>query len=158
MDFLSSGSWEDKVESRVQFLTDDSALREDLLKLTMPMTSTVIAFYSESCLHCKKMRLPFLKCSNDFADARFVGVNLSGDSQIVKSNLELAKSFGVTHVPTIFFLTVQDNAEGEAAVTKVRYQDRPSYSQLQKFIQAQLSSGQNQEQSVEQEEIDEITR
>lgn len=136
LDLLSSGAWEGQGVSRVIFTGVGLAIARDQIQTpTHYMPPTLIAFYSESCLHCVKMRRPFLHLSNEFKQVRFVAIKLGKDHD---ANVQLAKTFGVTHVPTVYFTKKIVDEDGELAVRKVKYTGGAQQWDLRNFIKAQL--------------------
>lgn len=142
LDLLSSGAWDGQGVNRVIFTGVGLAIARDQLQTpTRYMPPTLIAFYSETCLHCVKMRRPFLHVSNEFKQTRFVAIKLGKDHD---KNVELAKSFGVTHVPTVFFTKRIVNEQGKVALKKVKYIGGAQQWDLRNFIKTQLEEPEGQ--------------
>lgn len=93
---LESGRWVNSSRSRVLISSGDfDTFRREINVLSeRPL---VVAFYSESCLHCKRMRKPFLRCSVEHVDMNFVAVN-------AEQSAGVAEVFKIKFVPTVLYI------------------------------------------------------
>jgi len=138
MDMLSSGRWEDKLESRVHYLHGETAFREILFPGERNVSEPgFVAFYSQTCPHCKKMRLPYLQSSNKFTDVKFLAVNISEPD-----NRDFAIGFGIKSIPSVFFLPSGSAADVGKDIKRVKYTGISRLPKLVEFIEEHRESWQ----------------
>lgn len=137
LDMFSSGRWEGYTSTRVVFEGDDSfvALRKALLDEKGP--DTIVAFYSEQCAYCKKIRQPVLKVANEYVDLNFVAVRLGEGSE---ENTQLARTFGVTHVPSLYFVKRRQTLK-DWHVQRIKYVGGAQLPQMRNFINTHMAAG-----------------
>lgn len=119
------------MRSRALLGTEDEfvSLRKALLEEMAG--DTVVAFYSEHCAYCKKMRKPFLAAANEYPDIKFIALKL-GDGN--EKNTLLARSFGITHVPTLY-ITKRSRIEGTPTdMTRIKYTGVAHLAELLNFV------------------------
>lgn len=121
---IGSGVWRNVGASRVLFLENGETLPSQNGMLA-------VAFYSESCPHCTRMRGPFLRVSAmpEFADIKFAAVN-------VYENKKLTENFEITFIPNVLFFAEGINEKGQGKF--VRYEGSPSRKSLERFLRKQV--------------------
>lgn len=134
---FSSGKWEGYTGTRVVFEGDDAfmALRKALLDEKGP--DTIVAFYSEQCAYCKKIRQPVLMVANEYVDLKFMAVRLGEGSE---ENTQLARTFGVTHVPSLYFVKGRQTGK-DWRVQRIKYDGGAQLPPMRNFIDTHMAAG-----------------
>jgi thiol-disulfide isomerase/thioredoxin len=127
---LGSGKWVNAEGSRVQFLSSGNT---DLARAFADHPSGApfaVAFYSESCLHCKQMRSPFLACSREFPNINFIAIPVN-----IPSNRELAVHYAIEFVPSLVYFPSSAKPD-----THVHYSGDPNLKQMREFLTRQIET------------------
>jgi Thioredoxin len=122
---LGSGVWENSDGSRVVFVGGDSRAL-DRFCASMPNRPLALVFFSETCLHCKQMREPFLASSRILSGLTFVAVETN-------SNLAIARAFHLKAVPVLLYLPSSSNT-GKF----VKFDGPISHETVRQFLDKQL--------------------
>lgn len=121
---FKSGEWINSESSKAHIISGDlDALKREIS--FMPDLPLAVAFYSESCLHCKRMRDPFLQCSRDLDTVGFIAVNAEKSKDIVDW-------FKIRFVPTIVYIP-----SGHKLSDFRTYSGAADYSSLSRFLRKQ---------------------
>lgn len=127
MDLLGGAvPWENEDGSRVDFLTGKPRALRDYLDAHAE-NPALVAFYTPTCPHCKRMRLPFLQASAQFRALRFVAVNAA-------ESVDMADEFQVEFVPAVVLLPKVGNR-----TARVFYEGAPNYKKLMAFLKTELT-------------------
>lgn len=57
---------------------------------------TVVKFYNDGCLPCKKLETVLLKMEKEFSEVNFISIDID-------NNLKLAQNYRIMSVPTLIF-------------------------------------------------------
>lgn len=126
MGVLGSGKWDSDPKSPVKFITQrqewDTVLRESAKPV-------LLAFYSESCPSCKRMRSPFLDAASDpeCASVQFVAINAASAEMS-----QLADTMNIQHVPSLLYFST-------ASAKPILYKGAASQSKLVSFVRNAMS-------------------
>lgn len=122
---LGSGKWEKNASPLVSFVKDQTEWHSLLRDSTKPL---FLAFYSETCPGCKRMRYPFLQAAADpkTSNVQFVAINSASSGAV-----NLANSLNIKFVPALLFIS-SPNANA------VEYKGGASKNRIVDFLQTQL--------------------
>jgi thiol-disulfide isomerase/thioredoxin len=124
---LSSGVWTNEGDSRVRIL-QNGKVELDRAFANHPDAPFAIVFYSESCLHCRQMRAPFLESSRQFQSVHFVAIPVD-----IPSNRELAVQHAIEFVPSLHFIPSGANPK-----VHVPYTGDPKLKHLTAFLRKEI--------------------
>jgi thiol-disulfide isomerase/thioredoxin len=130
MGLLGTGKWANDEDSRVQFLSSGGAGLDRAFAEYPSGAPFAVAFYSESCMHCKQMRAPFLACSREFPSINFIAIPVN-----IPSNRELAVHYAIEFVPSLVYFPSSAKPD-----THVHYSGDPKLKQVRAFLMQQLET------------------
>jgi thiol-disulfide isomerase/thioredoxin len=128
MGMFGSVKWENEGDSRVHFLDGEPKVFDEFIK-ARPDNMVAFVFYTKTCPHCKRMRVPFLEASAAYPDVTFIAID-------GKLSPDLADRYRVDAVPTVVFMPYPRREDRVAW-----YPGLPELAPLRKWIDSQILAG-----------------
>lgn len=124
MSVLGPGEpWDASPGERVAFLAGGPPVLTHFLAKKVD-DAVLLAFYTPTCPHCKRMRAPFLRAAEAWKSVVFVAVDAA-------KNGAMADQFDVEAVPTLFLIR---------GGKRVPYEGQPNYEMLSKFLEKEVGA------------------